>query len=162
MTSKVTFKRNGNLAKLVAKLQKLNRQKIEVGYFQSQGIHTSAKLHYTELMRIHEHGVGVYVRPVLGAEKSYNYSDTIVGQMEAGSFKKLLKGWLCDYVKNANFTNDHLADKFGMWAVHSANEIFGNPDVLWVTTNETPLIDTSELADNFAWKVSWRGTVHTL
>lgn len=160
--SEVKFNKNGKLAKLINKLHQLHNQKVEVGYFQAQGIHNPSQLHYTELMRIHEHGLGVYVRPVLGAEKSYNYSETIVGQMNSGTFKKTLNNWLCQYIKQKSFTKEHLADQYGMWASRTAGDIFGNPDVLRVTINETPLIDTGDLASAFSWKASWRGAIHTL
>lgn len=111
-------------------------------------------------MRIHEYGEGVYIRQVLGAYRPYSY--TLAGQLNNKSFKNIAKTYLCDYINNPSYTNDKLADRFGMWAVHSAYDIFGNSPPLVVTGNDTPLIDTGELSNNFAWKVSWRGAVHTL
>lgn len=160
MPSKVVMKQNGNLAKLVKKLKALNKQKVEFGYFQEQGIHTPSNLYFTELMRIHEDGLGVSVRPVLGIHTPYGY--TIKGQMESSSFTKMTSNWLKDYVRNIDMTNDRLADKFSMWAVHSAGDIFGQSPPLRYTYNETPLIDTGELSDNFAWRVSWQGVIRTL
>lgn len=160
MPSKVTMKRNGNLAKLVKKLKALNRQKVEFGYFQEQGIHTPSNLYFTELMRIHEDGQGVSVRPVLGNPHAWPH--TVKGQMETSTFTALTANWLKDYVRNIDMTNDRLADKFSMWAVHTAGDIFGQSPPLRYTYNETPLIDTGELSDNFAWRVSWQGVIRTL
>lgn len=153
------MKRNGNLAKLVKKLQALNKQKVEFGYFEEQGLHQSG-LKYTELMSIHENGDGgVAVRPVLG--KFHPYSHTLLGQMGDKPFTTLTTKWLNDYI-HTDMTNDRLADKFSMWAVHSAGDIFGNTPPLVFTYNETPLIDTGELSSNFAWRISWQGVVRSL
>lgn len=159
MPSKVTMKQNGNLSKLVKKLKALNKQKVEFGYFEEQGLHQSG-LKFTELMAIHEDGAGVAVRPVLG--KFHPYSYTLTGQMESSSFTKMTNSWLKEYIQNISMTNDRLADKFSMWAVHAAGEIFGNAPPLVFTYNETPLVDTGELSDNFAWRISWQGVIRTL
>lgn len=160
MSSKVVMKQNGNLAKLVKKLRQLNKQNVKFGYFQEQGIHTASGLHFTELMRIHEYGLGgVWVRPVLGVSHAWPF--TLKGEMESASFTKLMGTYLNDYVQK-DMTNDQLADRFAMWSIRTVEGIFGNSPPLKYTYNETPLIDTGELADNFAWKVSWRGVIHTL
>lgn len=111
-------------------------------------------------MRIHEFGLGVYVRPVLG--KLHPEPHTVLGQIQTSTFNKMTANWLKDYVRNVDMTNDRLADKFSMWAVHAAGDIFGQSPPLRYTYNETPLIDTGELSDNFAWRVSWQGVIRTL
>lgn len=111
-------------------------------------------------MRIHEYGLGgVWVRPVLGVSHAWPF--TLKGEMESASFTKLMGTYLNDYIKK-DMTNDQLADRFAMWSIRTVEGIFGNSPPLKYTYNETPLIDTGELVDNFAWKVSWRGVIHTL
>lgn len=158
MNSKVKFNRNGNLGKLLNKLQKLNRQKVQIGYFQSQGIHTPSELHYTELMRIHEYGTDtIKARPVF-AGAWYTLAEEVRGK----AFKVTMTNYLNRYVKEAeNFNNDKLLDYVGQWGVRYVQSVFGDP-VLGVTWNPTPLIDTGELSENVAWKVTLRGKVHTL
>ena len=93
-------------------------------------------------MRIHEDGQGVSVRPVLGIPHAWPL--TVKGQMETSTFTTLTANWLKDYVRNIDMTNDRLADKFSMWAVHTAGDIFGQSPPLRYTYNETPLIDTGK------------------
>ena len=129
-----------------------------MGYFQSQGIHSPSELYYTELMRIHEYGTDtIKARPVL-AGAWY----TLAEEMRTKAFSIKLKSFLCRYVKeDKNFNNDKLLDYVGQWGVRYAQDIFGDP-ILGVTWNPTPLVETGELSDNFAWKTTLTGRVHTL
>ena len=156
MKSQVKFNQNGKLANLVKKLKTLHKQKVEFGYFEEQGYHSEAEMPYTMLMRIHEYGEGTLAsRPVL---------QNLSNQMSArgGSFRTTLKNELCQFITKDNYTAITLLNELGAWGVHKAHRIFGNPAYLLVTYNPTPLVDTGELAENFAWKVSLVGTVNTL
>lgn len=111
---------------------------------------------YAELMQLHEYADSSSPyprRPVL---------QPLAMQISKGKFKLDLKKYLCRFINEEAYDRDKLFDHVGLWAVHKSYEIFGNPAYLEVRTNPTPLVDTSELRDNFAWKVSFRGTVHTL
>jgi hypothetical protein len=158
MTSPVKFNKNGNLAKLVKKLQSLHRQKVSVGYFKEQPWHSEADMSYAELMQLHEYADSDSPWP------RREVLNPLARGMSArkGTFKINLSKYLVRFIREDSFDRDKLFDYIGQWAVHESYKIFGNPAYLIVKSNPTPLVDTGELRDNFAWKVSFRGTVHTL
>lgn len=113
---------------------------------------------YAELMQLHEYADSTSPYP------RRQVLNPLARQMSArkGKFKIELKNYLYRFIKEESYDRDKLLDHIGLWAVHKSYEIFGNPAYLEVRSNPTPLVDTGELRDNFAWKVSFRGTVHTL
>jgi hypothetical protein len=115
---------------------------------------------YAELMQLHEYADSSSPyppRPVMSI---------LEHQMKAkkGEFRINVDKYLCRFINEDAFDRDKLFDYIGQWVVHKSYEVFGNAGFpyLAVRTNPTPLVDTGELRDNFAWKVSFRGTVHTL
>ena len=113
---------------------------------------------YAELMQLHEY-----------ADSSSPYPRREVMRplaahmrVRKGKFRSSLNQYMCRFIKEDAFDRDKLFDYIGQWVVHKSYEIFGNSAYLTVRSNPTPLVDTGELRDNFAWKVSFRGTVHTL
>lgn len=145
----------GNLAKLVQKLKKLNNQKVDLGYFEEQGLHSSGDS-YVEIMKVHELGeYGMPARPVLG-----NVSILIDRDFERST------GALWTFINSLVHTpsssiSDEL-DKLGSVYAHYSERIFGNPAYLTVTFNPEPLVDTGELAENFAWRTTLNMTYKTV
>lgn len=153
--SRVKFNQNGNLAKLVKKLQSVHNQRVQTGYFKEQGEHPTAEMTYAELMRIHEYGDGNFpARPVFK-----NLRFDIRNEIKPHLIKQLRM-----FVKNPTYTREHLFDSVGKWVADKAFDIFGNRggNYLTVTYNPSPLIDTGSLESNFAYKVSFIGRVVTL
>lgn len=137
------------------KLKKLNNQKVDLGYFEEQGLHSSGDS-YVEIMKVHELGEwGMPARPVLG-----NVSILINSDFERST------GALASFINSLVHTpsssiSDEL-DKLVSVYAHYSERIFGNPAYLTVTFNPEPLIDTGELAENFAWRTTLNMTYKTV
>lgn len=150
-----TVKRKTNnklLSKLKKKLEDLDDQKVQIGYFKEQGNHQRANMPYASLSYIHayadEFGLPFPSRPVLPQIRP-----SIGGGVNQNKF---FKGLLCKYMlSDAYSANDLLVD-VGKKYQDDGRFIFGNAAYLAVTEggNPTPLDDTGELKDNFAYRTS--------
>lgn len=137
---KVQFNPKGNLGKLLNKLQTLNKQKIEVGYFSEQGLHATGDS-YANIMKVNYNG--------------WQIMNLVSNAMKTDIRKRsgTLSREINQLVHTNQSTNNFLMDLGNTYAHYSIN-YFGNDNFLVVTSNPTPMIDTGELADNFAWRTS--------
>lgn len=137
------------------KLKKLNSQKIDLGYFEEQGLHSSGDS-YVDIMKVHELGeYGLPARPVLG-----NISILIDSDFERST--GALGTFINSLVHTPSSSISDELDKLGSVYAHYSERIFGNPAYLTVTFNPEPLIDTGELAENFAWRTTLNMTYKTV
>ena len=137
---KVQFNPKGNLGKLLTKLQKLNKQKIEVGYFAEQQLHATGDS-YANIMKVNYNGWQIMNL----------VSNAIKADIRKGS--GTLARELNQLVHSNQEPTKFLMDLGNTYAHYSIN-YFGNDQFLVVTYNPTPMVDTGELADNFAWRTS--------
>lgn len=137
------------------KLKKLNNQKVDLGYFEEQGLHSSGDS-YVEIMKIHELGeYGMPARPVLGNVSILINSDFERSTGALGTFINSLV-----HTPSSSISDE--LDKLGSVYAHYSERIFGNPSYLTVTFNPEPLVDTGELAENFAWRTTLNMTYKTV
>ena len=137
------------------KLKKLNNQKVDLGYFEEQGLHSSGDS-YVEIMKVHELGeYGLPARSVLG-----NVSILIDSDFERST--GALGTFINSLVHTPSSSISDELDKLGSVYAHYSERIFGNPSYLTVTFNPEPLIDTGELAENFAWRTTLNMTYKTV
>lgn len=143
------------LNKLMKKISKIHGQYVSIGYFKEQNLHSEANMPYANLLYIHAYGLvdGAPVRDVMGHLKPMIYG----ANEESPLIKSLLKQFFCNKT-----TIEHVFSKIGETYQDKGKSIFGNPTILQASeSNPTPLIDTSELKDNFAYKTSIRMEVVT-
>lgn len=136
------------LNKLFQKIKNIHDQHVSIGYFKSQGLHSQANMPYANLLYIHAHGL-VYGAPVRDVMAHLRPMIT-GGNSESSMILKLLR----DYFNN-KMTREEVFSEIGRSYRDKGKSIFGNPSYLEATdSNPTPLVDTKELRDNFAYKTS--------
>ena len=146
------LKRNKSKSRLHEVLNKINAmhdQSTSIGYFKEQQVHPTADMPYATLLDLHTYSDGTqyhrgeifkHIKPVLGA-----------GGSQGKFFSKLLKShYMLDNGISLNDTLDDIGKKYQQ----DGRYVFGNTTFLLETTNPTPLIDTGELYENFAYKTS--------
>lgn len=141
MMKKVQFNPKGNLGKLLSKLQKLNNQKIEVGYFSEQGLHPTGDS-FANIMKIQPNGWQIMNLMGNAIKTDIRKKNGVVGH----ELNKL--------VHTNTQPIQFLVDLGNTYAHYSIN-YFGNDMLLtYPTWNPTPMVDSGELARNFAWRTS--------
>ena len=138
---KVTFNPNGRLGKLVKKLEQLNKQKVEVGYFSEQPLHYTEDS-YANIMKVNENGWTIM---------------SLIGDAIRNDLRKVngvLGRELKQLVHTTSFSPQNMLDNLGNTYAHYSINYFGNDQVLVVTSNPIPMVDTGELSENFAWRTS--------
>jgi hypothetical protein len=140
MTS-VKFNPNGNLGKLLKRLNQINNQKIELGYFNEQLPHATGET-YANIMTAHGNGFMIMDYIKFDVESDLLKSN--------GAIAKEINYFLSSPSTSAGM----LLDNIGNTYAHYSTYYFGNSDKLYVTFNPTPMVDTGELADNFAWRTT--------
>lgn len=128
------------------KLNALNGEGVEVGFFDEQGSHTSGYT-FPELAVIHESGQGVTKR---------SFMDMILGVNITGGDKSPIgqkaKMSMMDYLRlDSKTTAEAALNKIGEEYLSHVDDVMGT-ERLPVTTNPTPLIDTRELNEHFAYR----------
>ena len=131
----------------------LNEQRAEIGYFQDSGTHTLANMSYASLAFIHafpEQGyhptrnIFAPIKPIKGSRQDSTY------------FKGVLKG----YVQLDSPVSAHdVLDTIGREYQQRVDHVFGNTALLVVTSNPTPMVDTSELRDHLGYKTTLHYTL---
>lgn len=142
------------LNNLIGRIKNLHERSVSIGYFKEQGLHRAANMSYANLLYIHAFGLvaGAPVRDVISNIKPF-----ING---GGDQKLFFSGLLKEYFKKGSRVRvNEVLDSIGRKYMQDGKAVFGNPTILQVTNNPTPLIDTSELRDNFAYKTSISMTV---
>ena len=143
----VRRKKTNNLGKLFSKLKAIHNQSVSIGYFKEQGLHKDSDMPYANLLYIHAFGL-VYGAP------SRDIMSKIKPMLQGGaSQKKFFKDVLKDYFKN-KISSTQVFSRIGEKYRDDGRNVFGNPTMLEVTNNPTPLIDTGDLKNNFAYKTS--------
>jgi hypothetical protein len=148
MTS-VKFNPNGNLGKLLKRLHQMNNQKIELGYFSEQLPHASGD-DYADIMMSHGNGFMIMDYIKFDVESDLLKSNGALGKE------------LNMFIHNPSTSTATLLDNIGNTYAHYSTYYFGNSDKLYVTFNPTPMVDTGELADNFAWRTTINTTYKTV
>lgn len=136
------------LNKLFAKIKNINDQSVSIGYFKEQRPHSKANMPYANLLYIHAYGLvhGAPVRDVMSHLKPMING----GNPESGMILDRLRKYF-----NNKYTAEQVFSDIGQEYRDKGKSIFGNPSYLVATSsNPTPLIDTKELMDNFAYRVS--------
>ncbi|QDP59449.1 MAG: hypothetical protein GOVbin4162_23 [Prokaryotic dsDNA virus sp.] len=145
-----------NLEKLIDRIQKTRGKTVETGYFQEQGVHSEYGIPYGRLMQIHEFGMfGLPERPVQLPTQRY-MKNTYSGW--AINIKRYLQGTV--KLENALFDIGDRASSY-------AKGVFGDPFKLEPNAqstveekgSNTPLVDTGELRDKWAFRTSYSGII---
>lgn len=131
------------------KLTKLNDQKVFIGYFNDQGEHKDSGLRYVDLMAIHEFGApdeNIPSRPVMNLTQEGG----LFTEQDRTAIREAFKGV---FIKNIPVSN--ALDKIGMYYKNKGKNIFGSSLLQDTVEGNPPLIDTSELKDNFSYRTSF-------
>jgi len=149
---KVTVKKKKDrrpLNSLIQRIKSLHDKSVSIGYFKEQGLHRSANMPYANLLYIHAFGLvdGAPVRDVMSNIKPFING----GADQKNFFANILKEY---FKKGSRMRASAVLDTIGRKYMQDGKAVFGNPTMLEVTNNPTPLIDTKELRDNFAYKTS--------
>ena len=141
--------KNNNFELLQQKIKQLAKEEVRAGYF-GQSRHSTAKMTYQELITIHESGLTtragnrVVARPVRKI--------ALVRGLDRQKLKVALDKWSNNFTKPR--ANNLLLSAIGFEMRRLLAFVIGNPQVLFVTSNPTPLLDTGELKANLAYKTS--------
>jgi len=137
------------LNRLLSRIQTLHNKSVSIGYFKDQRAHKQADMPYANLLFIHAFGLvdGAPVRDVMSNIKPFLGG----GEQQSNFFKDLLKRY---FKKGSRYTAQEFLSDIGQSYRDKGKAVFGNPNLLEVTNNPTPLLDTKELRDNFAYKTS--------
>lgn len=134
------------------KLNKIDAEYVEAGFFDSQGDHPTANMTFVDMIKIHEFGLdGVTARMPMAK----------IGDAAWGSFTMMSGKEISKYL-NGNMSLDKLLGKIGRNVNDISYEVFGYSPPLVITSNETPLIDSGELSDAFSWKASTNSIIKSL
>lgn len=123
-------------------LKTIHKENVDVGYFVSQGIHTSG-YSFPVLMAIHEFGIGYTPRPAMTIG-AISYKNDLVKTSQQ------VKVWGASLTRSSERANQMLLENIGADLQRKVRFIFGNPSKLPVTNNPTPLIKSSELVSHLA------------
>lgn len=172
----ITFKvekTSDRLNTFIESLKEADGSYTEVGYFDSQGIHTGSGLAFTHLADIHEHGrmiehpngysIRIPPRPVL----KQGMLSTRSGLKTSRVVKRSFRAWKTKLEKTGN--PESLLDAIGQLGVRSVRQIFGSTTFLHPNAESTvnykgfdkPLIYKGELRRNVAYRTSRTRTVKT-
>lgn len=150
ITAKIQKSKKNDLERLVKHLRRLTNSSVEVGYFSETGTHSTAKIPYAELMKMHEDGEGVPSRPAMWIGSS----ELIRGTHRA--FDTIVK----DSIAQVGRLSPNL-NKAADYMVSTIQDVFGDTSLLLSNSERTvqlkgkdaPLIDTNELRDNMDKRV---------
>lgn len=150
----IKVKRVGKgLNAIVDQLSKLQGQSIEVGHFKEQGLHKSG-FSFPELMAFHHNGgtptgdAYVVPRPLL---------DLFFEKHRHSMFNdRVIKAAFTRWKKRtpSEESNKKLLADIGRRIAKLEKDAFGDPSLLPVTNNPTPLVDTGELRNAVAFRTS--------
>lgn len=163
MNIKITARKNKGspLQRKIDELRKLNKQKVEVGHFASQGEHGSG-MSYVELMRLHnakqDHTPARPILDVFGHNFT-SFHDTL--------FNHQKKFW----TSSKSPSNTFLLNGIGALLVAEEKKVFGvasadipmnAPYTVMLKGENTPMVDTQELVKAVSYKTSIDGVVKTI
>lgn len=139
---------------LKKKIQKLNKSKIYIGYFNDQGEHIDSGLRYVDLMAIHEFGapdVGIPSRPVLNLTQGGGF----FSEQDKNAIRNAFKGVFIKNIPVDNALND-----VGKYYQTKGKSIFGSALLQKTVAGNPPLIDTTDLKNNFSYRTSFTYSVN--
>lgn len=157
-TLKVKKSKTNDLEKLKKHLMKLQKEKIEVGYFDGE-IHQGSGMPLATLMALHESGVpseNIPSRPVF----AIGYEELLPSRnKDTKLYIKNIVGQVGRMDNNVNILGEHYRD----WL----KAIFGDVGVLESNSQRTqaekgrddPLVDEGELRDNLGYRTTSNKTV---
>lgn len=145
---------------LMKAVKNIAKSTVKVGFFAEQGKHYSG-FSYPALMYLHEvHGIPASNGKVY--RRAFETAMQIDRKLLIAQAQKNLKRMLSTGQTNP----DLVLSQFGKDSIKSLKKVFGNPSLLPPNTpstikskggRNTPLVDTSYLVDNLAYKTSNRG-----
>lgn len=141
----------GGFADKVKRLHDLDGEHVEVGWFNSQGMHPSGTKTYAEVARYHGTGEdGAVFRPMLHIALDLYKMDRN---------KKVGKALAKYMIKPTDTSYQEILDTVANEYKEKVQDVIGNPMYLEVTNNPTPLYDTGALHDHVASKNSINPTI---
>ena len=153
-------KKGKKLENIMKSIQKLDGQRTEIGYFQSQGRHRSGEYSYAGLAQALEIGYfpvqGIKRRPMpfMGSI----LKRTVSGIKSSGEVKAAFRMWSKNLVKRASPKT--LLESVGKRAVLESKHVFNNPFYFpQAPSNSSPNYETGDLAEHFTYKTSFDGRV---
>ena len=146
ITAKIVKKGN-SLDTIITNIRKLDGEKVEIGYFEEQGLHSSG-LSYSTLMAIHEFGTDeIPKRPV--------FQITAFGKppQKDARVKSAIRNWSKGLLNKDN--SKQLLDTIGKTYQEALVGLFGSTSELTPNADLTislkgrdePLVDTGELRE---------------
>ena len=149
LTMKLTQKTNKSvLARLKQKIDALHGQSTMIGYFKEQPMHPTANMSYAALAHTHAYSNLYPERNV------FNYMKPWLGGSSASQTKFFKDLFIRHFKYNTTLNLDIMMNKIGREYMEKGKNVFGNASLLTVTGNPTPLVDTGELRDHFAYKTT--------
>ena len=148
INTKSQLNKSSGLGLLVKDLEKLGEQEIKLGWFDSQGFHSSAvEFTFAELAEYHANGGGgrVPVRDILGV------AEMLFGSAGKDIITKPLLKYIADPKK---YPKKMLLKDVAIEHQEFIRDLFGTPLLNPTANNQFPLIDTGELMDNLAYKIN--------
>lgn len=149
-------KRNpkGNLSKLLKSLSELNKETFEVGHFQEQGMHYSGKT-FPELMEFHASG-GDEVTTVPVRDPRAVFQFRFAGSKRRPVKETFGNNWLTG---SSQQIKQDMLELLAKLMKSDYKSIFGDESLMRPTKpkangSTAPLVDSGELKDNVAYKLS--------
>ena len=156
MTAKIERKKGSkDLERLLKSVKDLHREKVEVGHFQSQGLHYSG-MTYPELLQfwaigVAKEGTGGRIRQDVRAQFSFKFMNT-----KRVAKDPVLKAALSKWAKNADkgIPTASLLDEVGNRLRQEYRTFFNVIASPHMKGTATPLFETGELAESTAYRTS--------
>lgn len=144
-----------NLEKLVEKMERLAKEKVETGVFIEQGEHPTANMTYVELARMHEEGDGDFPPRTV--------RNILLNKMKDRSFVEKAGIEVCKHLLG-DYSDSYALSKVGEIMSSMGKSFFGKVSYPDMPTNSpytiaekgfnAPLVDEGYLRDAWAYKTS--------
>lgn len=143
-------------ARLLGTVKNLKKNKAQVGYFREQGLHSSG-FTYPALMYLHE-VIGISTK----SGKIYRRAFEITSMLMKKTLQDNVKRDLKLLLKSGNVDPTNVLENFATSLSKGIKGTFGNPSILPSNSPytikqkgaNTPLVETGELKDNLAYKIT--------
>ena len=152
------IKKGNTLDKLAKQIHTINGESVEVGHYETQGLHPSG-FTYPELMAIHHTGNpedNLPARPVLSILAFRMFSPN---RVKDPVIRRAITKWLKGPI--APSSNINMLNSIGRELVRKEKAIFGSgvlvknaPRTISIKGSNSPLIDTGDLRDHTSYKTS--------
>ena len=143
-------------ARLLGTVKNLKKNKAQVGYFREQGLHSSG-FTYPALMYLHE-VIGISTK----SGKVYRRAFEMTSMFMRKTLQDNVNKDLNRLFKSGNIDPTNVLENFATSLSNGIKSTFGNPSILPSNSPftikqkgaNTPLVETGELRDNLAYKVT--------